>query len=191
MKKIIIVGAGGHAKVIADAIDKSKYIIVGYIGKSSEIGNKILDIPVIGDDAALQELFNVGVKNAVVGIGHMGNYLIRERIFNNLDSLGFELDNVIHTSTCIAKSVKLGKGNVILGGAIINADTVIGNNCIINTGAIIEHDCSIDDNVHIASGSVVYGDSKIHTNALIDTGAIITQGKVIEPNAIIFPGTVC
>lgn len=191
MKKIIIIGAGGHAKVIADAIDKSKYFIVGYIGKSSEIGNKPLDIPVIGDDTCLQEMFHNGVENAVLGIGHMGNYMIRERLFNHLESIGFELNNIIHQNTCIANSVKLGKGNVILSGAIINADTVIGNNCIINTGAIIEHDCCVGDNVHIASRSIVYGECNVHTNCLIDTGAVITQGKIIGSNTIITPGTVC
>lgn len=190
MKKIVIIGAGGHAKVIADAIDKSKYLISGYIGKPSEIGRKLLGLPVIGDDTCLYELLNNGVKSAVVGIGHMGNYVIRERIFNNLILMGFDLENIIHPNAYIANSVKMGKGNVILSGAIINADTIIGNNCIINTGAIVEHDCKISNNVHIASGSIVYGESSIHNNCLIDTGAIITQGRIIEPNTVIAPGMI-
>lgn len=167
-KKIVLIGAGGHAKVIIDILVKyEEYEIIGCLDKSYREKQKILGYDVIGDDSVIQNLYNGGVKNAFVALG---NNKLRYEISKDLISKGFTLINVISKNSYIADSVKLGYGIAIMPGAIINSNTIIGNNVIINTNASIDHDCNIGDNCHIAPGASLSGYINLGTGAFLGTG---------------------
>jgi len=193
MKELVMVGGGGHAKVLLEILLRSKaYKIVGLTDPKAElIHQKVLGVPVMGNDQVLPELRRVGVKYAFVGIGSVGrNFARRAATYEKLKRLGFKLPNIIHPTAVIAQGVRLGAGNAILAKAIINAGVCLGNNTIINSGAIIEHDCMIADHVHVATGAMLAGGVEIGEASHIGIGAIIKQGVRIGKNVVVGAGAV-
>lgn len=191
LNKVVILGAGGHAKVVAECIDKERYEIVGYLDKDHlHIGEMIEGIPVIGQDSSPNYWRTKGIEGCIVGIGHIGNYRIRNCLFEMYYAEGFSMINAIHKTSCISMSVKIGKGNVIMPKVIINANAKIGNNTIINSAAVIEHDVVICDGVHVAPGCTVCGATHIGSNTFIGAGSTIIQGLQIGANSIIGAGSV-
>ena len=190
MEKIVLVGGGGHCKVIIDIIkSNNEYEIIGVTDEKG-IGNKILDVPIVGDDHILLELYSKGVKNAFVCIGAINNIKIRADIYNKLKTIGFNLPTLIHKEAVVSPYAKVSNGTCIMAGAVINPDSIIGENCIINTGAVIEHDCLIGRNVHISPKSCILGGCKIGSNTHIGAGSTILQGITIGHNVIIGAGAV-
>lgn len=190
MEKIVLVGGGGHCKVIIDIIKSNKkYEIIGITDKNS-IGGKILDLPIIGNDHILLELYSKGVKNAFVCIGAINNIKIRDDIYNKLKTIGFNLPTLIHKEAIVSPYAKVGNGTCIMAGAVVNPDSTIGENCIINTGAVIEHDCFIGKNVHISPKSCILGGCKIGDNTHIGAGSTLLQGVDIGDNVVIGAGAV-
>lgn len=192
MKKIIIVGGGGHARVIIDILLKIPDVeIIGITEVRKELhGTFLLDIPVRGDDSILPQLLKKEDTSAIIGVGSIGDTALRAKLFEEVKAMGFTFINVIHPYSCINSRVVLGEGNVIMAGAIINPDVVIGNNTIINTGVIIEHDCIIEDNTHISLGVKLGGGIKIGKNSHIGIGATIIQGINVGKNVIVGAGSV-
>lgn len=190
-EKIIIIGAGGHAKVVYDCINKDRYNIVGFVDKDITcIGKKILDNVIIGDDTVPGNWIRQGIKCCIMGIGHVGNYKIRNQLFELYQRDGFDFINAIHHSSTISNYVKIGIGNVIMPQAIINAGVVIGNNNIINSGATIEHDGIIGDGVHIAPGCSISGGVSVGDNTFIGVGSVVSNDVYIGSNSIIGAGAV-
>ncbi len=191
MEKIVLVGAGGHCKVIIDIIKSvSKYDIVGVTDKDY-IGDKfVLDIPIIGDDSILEELHNTGVKNAFVCVGALQNILTREKIYNNLKAIGFSIPVLIHKDAMVSPYANVAGGTCIMPGAIINPGAYIEENCIVNTGAVIEHDCKLQRNTHISPKACLAGGVSIGRNTHVGMGSSIIQSVHIGNNVIIGAGAV-
>lgn len=182
-KDVIIIGAGGHAKVIADIIYESGDNLIGFLddnlankGKEIYLGKKV-----IGTTKDI-EIYN---KNYfIIGIG---NNSIRKKI-NNENNL--KLYTAIHPSAIIAEDVKIGTGSVIMAGVVINPGTVIGKNCIINTCSSLDHDNLLEDYVHISPGAHLAGTVTIKEGTWICTGAIVKNNITIGKNNIIGAGGV-
>lgn len=182
-KDVIIIGAGGHAKVIADIIYKSGDNLIGFLddnlankGKEIYLGKKV-----IGTTKDI-EIYN---KNYfIIGIG---NNSIRKKI-NNENNL--KLYTAIHPSAIIAQDVKIGTGSVIMAGVVINPGTVIGKNCIINTSSSLDHDNLLEDYVHISPGAHLAGTVSVKEGTWICTGATIINNITIAQNNIIGAGSV-
>lgn len=192
MKKLILIGAGGHAKTVIDILKKNEEVdIVGLVAKdTNEIGKKILSVPVIATDEQLIDLFMQGVKYALVAVGSVGDNFLREKLYNKVGKIGYTFINAFHPSAVISDYAKFGIGNVVMSGALIGPDVQIGNNVIVNTGSIIEHDSIIENHVHIAPGVKIAGGVKIKEASHIGIGAVIIQGVKIGENALIGAGTV-
>ncbi|AEX85662.1 sugar O-acyltransferase, sialic acid O-acetyltransferase NeuD family [Marinitoga piezophila KA3] len=190
-EKIILVGGGGHCKVVASIIfEKNEYEIIGISDLKTEIGKEIMGIKINYIDEQLEELYKTGIKNAFVTVGSVGNPDLRIKLFKKLKDIGFNLPVIISKHTIISKDVSIGEGTVIMPGVIVNPGVKIERNCIINTGAIIEHDCIIEDNVHIAPGVTLSGGVKIGENSHIGTGTSIIQNIEIGKNVLIGAGSV-
>lgn len=190
MKKIVLVGGGGHCKVIIDLLQKMKeYQIVGITEKDIKV-EKVLDIPVIGDDIILEELYNKGVNYAFISLGAIDNLLRRKALFEKVKTIGFQFPVLIHPSAIISQYAKIGEGSCLMAGAIVNADAQIGENAIINTGTIIEHDCIVGNNVQISPGAILAGQVEVKDNTFIGMGCKIKQGITIGENTIIGAGSV-
>lgn len=193
MEKIVLVGAGGHCKVIIDIIKSvSKYDIVGVTDRAyvSSEDKFVLDIPIIGDDSRLEELYNSGVTNAFVCVGALQNIALRHVIYNKLKDIGFNIPVLIHKNSIVSPYASIASGTCVMAGAIINPGALIGENCIVNTGAVIEHDCKVQWNTHISPRACIAGGVDIGYNTHIGMGSSIIQTVHIGNNVIIGAGAV-
>lgn len=185
MDDIVLVGFGGHAKSVADCIEREgKYHIVGYTD-SEERKSKY---KYLGADDILQNLFEAGVKNAVVGIGFIGKGGLRERIYNNLKRVGFNLPVIIDPSAVISDSVNIDEGSFIGKCAVVNAGVEIGKMVIINTKALVEHGCQIGDFSHVSVAAVLCGQVKVGKSAFIGANSTVIQCREIKENQIVPAG---
>ncbi len=190
--QVVGIGAGGHAKVLIEALRLlGRYEVVGLLDPNRELWEtRILDIPVLGDDTQLSVLRDRGLQHAFIGVGSVGDPRIRRRLYERARSSGFEIVRIIHPAAWIAPSSMLGHGLAVMARAVINAATKVGDNVIVNTGAIIEHDCLIGDHVHIATGALLAGTVTVEEGAHVGLGAVIRQGVRIGRGAIVGAGAV-
>lgn len=194
MDKVILIGGGGHAKVIIDALQlMGHYSISGIIEKGEKaVGGDVLGVPIIGTDKALAGIRAQGILNAFIALGSTKSRdnFRRARLFQEARAIGFNIINIIHPSARISRYIIIGDGNAVLADAVINAGSQIGNNVIINTGAIVEHDCIIADHVHIATGARLCGGVSIGRCSHVGAGATIIQGIRIGSDVTIGAGAV-
>ncbi|GAA0083777.1 hypothetical protein UT300007_02160 [Clostridium sp. CTA-7] len=191
MKKIILIGGGGHCKSVIDSIKKSnEYEIVGIIDTCEKIGMKISSIPIIGDDNDLINIYKSGVKHAFITIGSIGNCSLRKKIYDNIISIGYSVPSIIDNYSILADNVVIDSGCYIGKGAIINSDCKVGKMSIINTAAVVEHECKIGEYVHIGPGSVLSGNITIGNYTHIGIGSSIIQGISIGEECLIGAGSV-
>ena len=185
-KKVVIIGAGGHAKVIADIIEKSGDEIVGFLDDNKKIGTTIInDYKVIGD---LNNRFAMAVtKENLEFIIAIGDNKKREEISH---SPNLKFYTAIHPSAQIGLDVEIQEGTVIMANACINSSAKIGKHCIINTGAIIEHDNIIEDFVHISPNVALGGTVKIGKSTHVGIGSTIKNNITICENCKIGAGAV-
>jgi len=191
MEKIIIMGGGGHAKVLIDLIRAAhSYEIIGIIDKKIPKGKKVCGIPVLGDDTELESVLKKGISNICIGVGTVTNNDIRKKLYTEARNKGFSIPSLIHPQTIIAADTHLEDGTQIMAGAIIQTHTRIAENSIINTGARIDHDCAIGSHVHIAPGTILSGTITVGDGAFIGTGAVVIQSISIGEKALIGAGAV-
>lgn len=187
---VILLGAGGHAKVLLDALMLADIVVTGIVDPVLAGTSTIWrGIPVVGNDDDLLKLKPDQVI-LVNGAGSLPSNSLRQQLFSRFTEAGFRFMNVVHPSAMIGAGVELAEGVQVMAGAILQADTTIGKNSIINTGAIIDHDCAIGSDVHIAPGVVISGGVRIGNGAHIGTGASIIQGVTIGECAVVGAGTV-
>jgi sugar O-acyltransferase (sialic acid O-acetyltransferase NeuD family) len=181
MKKIILVGGGGHCKSCLDVIEnENKYKVRGIIDKKKKY---IFDYKVFPESYLNKRL----IKNnyAFVTVGQIKNYKVRVKLFNKLKDLGFKIPSIISPSAYISKHAVIGEGTIIMHGVIVNAGAVIGNNCIINTNSLIEHDVVIGDHTHISTEATINGGVTIGDKVFIGSRSIIKDNISIENCSIV------
>ena len=188
--KMIIVGGGGHAKVVIDAAKLSgAYDICGIVDPKLPEGASVLGVKAVGGDEKLTQLFGKGIKYAFIGIGSVGECNVRKIIYGKLMKIGFCLPTVKHPDAVVSDDVELGEGTFIAAGVVINPGTKIGKNAIINTSSSIDHDCIIGDFVHIAPGVTLSGGVKVGDETHIGVGATIIQDINIGRGRIVKAGS--
>lgn len=190
--RCIILGGGGHARVLIDCLRESGLVeIEGVLdADSSRRGQKILDVPVLGDDDLLGELAAGGVTHFVVGLGGVGDNGPRRRLFEMGCSCRLTPLTVRHPSAMVSRWARIGPGCQLLPGSIVNAGATLGKNVIVNSGAIVEHDCVIGDHVHIATGAKLASTVQAGAGAHVGAGATVKQSMRIGEGAIIGAGAV-
>jgi sugar O-acyltransferase (sialic acid O-acetyltransferase NeuD family) len=186
-EKIILIGSGGHAKVLIDIIQKSKqYDIAGYV--DFEDFGEIFGVKYLGNDSCLIDLYNKGINKVVIGIGQIGVTKKRLEFVDKLKKIGFCFPSIIAQSAIINRDVSLGKGTQVLDSVVINCCTAIGDFTIINTNAIVEHDCKIGIFCHIATGAVISGGVEIGDYSMIGSNAVVVQYRKIVAECMIGSG---
>lgn len=189
-QSVIVLGGGGHAKVLIDALLNQNVSIIGYTDQNPEkIGKKVFDVSCLGDD---QIIFGYSADSIrlVNGIGSIATTDLRKMLFQKFKDRNYSFLNVIHSSAVIASDVILSEGVEVMAGAIIQTGCEIGNNSIINTKASVDHDCRIGSHVHIAPGVTLSGGVTVEDGVHIGAGATIIQGVKIGRNSIIGAGAV-
>ncbi len=185
---IIILGAGGHAKVLIDTLLLRAIEIAGIVDPDrKKHGTTILGIPVIGNDDAVFKQ-GPGAVMLVNGVGSIKQPALRRQLFDTFKARGFTFASVLHPSAVIAADIVLAEGVQIMAGSVIQAGSTIGRNVIINTKASVDHDCTIADHVHIAPGVTLSGNVVVEESVHVGTGAIVMQGIHIRKNSIIGAG---
>ena len=189
MEKIIILGRGGHAKSIIDAIEEQgKYEIAGYIVNDDVHIEEIEDYPIVGKDEDLKNIFQQGIRHAAVGIGFLGKGAVREKLYRTLKEIGYSLPVICDPTAVVSKKAVINEGTFIGKRAVINADVKIGKVCIINTGAIVEHDSKVGDFSHISVGTVLCGNVSVGCGAFVGANATVIQGRSVGDKCIVGAG---
>lgn len=186
---VVIIGGGGHAKVLAEVLMKLDINIIGYIDVSVT-GLRVSDrnIKYLGNDDCIEQ-YNKNDVMLVNGIGSTRETGLRRQIFKKYKTKGFKFYSIFHGSATISSDVSSGEGVQVMAGAIIQPGTKIGDNTIINTGASIDHDCIIGQNVHISPGVTLSGGVAIHDNVHVGVGTNIIQGITIGKGTTIGAGS--
>jgi len=185
-RPIVIVGAGGHAAVIIEALrDGGAFDPAAIVDPSPGAGD-VLGVPVVGADEALPGLRSQGLDAAVVAIGANA---LRQKLGAGLLALGFELPPVIHPSAIVAASAAVGAGAVVMARACIGARAEVGELAVINTGAIVEHDNRIGAAAHIAPGVALGGGVIVGERSLVGIGGAARPGVRIGADVIVGAGS--
>jgi acetyltransferase EpsM len=186
--RIVIVGAGGHARVVSDLIRRAgQYRIAGYLDgmNPGRRGASFADGTILGGLEQLERLAADGVAWAFVAVGDCD---ARLELGARLAAAGFRLPALVHPSAVRGGDVQIGDGTVLVAGAIVNPGARIGSHVIINTGASVDHDCLVDDGVHIACGARLAGRVQVGRGAWIGLGALVKEGVHIGAGTIVGAG---
>jgi sugar O-acyltransferase (sialic acid O-acetyltransferase NeuD family) len=177
-KEVLVVGAGGHAKVVIDVLRSSGWQVRAVFDDNvHRHGSPFHDAVVAGATADVAGYAaQHGLQYFIVAIGAND---ARLKIAAQLEAQGLQAVTAVHPSAVLAPSVRIEAGTVVMPGACINADTRIGHHVIINTRASVDHDCVIGDGVHIGPGSVLCGGVKIGAATLVGAGAALTPGVAV------------
>jgi UDP-N-acetylbacillosamine N-acetyltransferase len=188
-ERVIIYGAGGHARVVADILRLTGFEVAGFIDElnPNRRGESFCGAPVLGGAGELETLPAQNVRKAIVAFGDNAR---RVTLGNRLESSGFEMVTAIHPSAVIAGDASLGAGSVVMAGSVINSNTVVGRHVIVNTRAGIDHDCNIAEGAHIGPGANIAGDVRIGRCTWIGIGATIIDHKQIGAGSVVGAGAV-
>lgn len=177
MKKLVIIGASGHGKVIADIAVKNGYEDIVFLDDNDDI-KECAGFPVVGKSCDALKIDG----DKIVAIG---NAFIREKLCKKINCV-----TLIHRNAVISRRVEIGEGTVVMAGAVINSDTKIGKGVIVNTGSSVDHDCVIEDYCHISVGAHVAGTCRIGEKTWIGAGATVSNNVNICGNCMIGAGAV-
>ena len=178
--KLMIIGASGHGKVIADIASLTGYQEIEYLDDATRPA-----IPTVGTVADFPQFLNS--HNFIVAIG---NNAIRERITRQLQESKAKLATLIHPAAVIGSGVTIGDGTVVMAGAVINADATVGMGSIINTGSSVDHDCTVGDFVHVSVGARLAGTVTVDDRTMIGAGAVVINNRSVCADCMIGAGAV-
>lgn len=189
IRPVIVIGGGGHAKVLIDILLIRGNEVLGYSDvDTNQKGTKLLGVPMIGDDNIVLEHKPESVE-LVNALGSVRLPAKRKNLFDKFKDRGFTFASVIHPSAVIASDVEIREGAQIMAGAIIQPGSRIGLNTIVNTKTSVDHDCIIGDHVHLAPGTTISGGVTVGAGVHIGVGATVIQGVRIGDNSLIGAGS--
>ena len=180
VNSLIIIGASGHGKVVADIAKLVGYADIIFLDNNTEI-KECAGYPILGSDARLKDF--EGDVFIAVGASKARKTLMERYADRTYPTL-------VHPNAVIAEGVTIGDGSVVMAGAIINPSSIIGRGCIVNTSSSIDHDCVVGDYSHIAVGAHLCGTVEVGENCWIGAGAVVSNNIAIESDATIGAGAV-
>jgi sugar O-acyltransferase (sialic acid O-acetyltransferase NeuD family) len=187
MPKLLVVGAGGHGKVVADtAYEEGRWDKIAFLDDRYPKLNVSLLWPVLGKleqaQVFLKEYSDVAVA--------VGNNRLRVELIDRFSKVGFLLPAIVHPSAFVSRSAVIGAGSVLFAQAAVNAGAKIGIGSIVNTGATIDHDCIVADGVHISPGAHLAGTVKVGKCSWLGIGCSVIQQLSIGENVLVGAGAV-
>lgn len=186
-QRIAVFGAGGHGKVVVDAIERNAGLAVAcVVDDHPQPGAAVLGHAVAGGREALLAR-REEIDGVIVAIG---DNRARREVARWVEAQGLALKGVAHPAAVVAPSASIGDGVLIMPGAVVNADAIIGANAIINSGAVIEHDCDVGEGVHVAPGAVLCGGACVGAGTLVGAGAVVLPGVRVGASLLVKAGTV-
>jgi len=187
---LIILGAGGHAKVLVDTLLSAGRVTYGLTDADSAKAHiSILGVPVIGGDEQVLTFAPETVR-LINGLGSVRVTSMRRQLFDKFKCKGYSFEQVVHASAVLASGVVLDEGVQIMAGVVLQTGCHIGTNVIINTRATVDHDCVIANHVHISPGAILCGNVQVGEGSHIGAGATVIQGVRIGSNCMVAAGAV-
>jgi UDP-perosamine 4-acetyltransferase len=183
---IVVVGAGGHAKVCIELLRAMGEDVAFCIGGDDAVGDCV-GVPVLAGDDHIAELRARGFDRAFIAVG---NNRVRRKLGDDVAAAGYRLVNAVSPTAVVSPSARLGTGIAIMAGVVINAESTIGDLAIINTGATVDHDCAIGEAAHIAPQSALAGNVTVGTCSFLGIGTTVIPGCAIGDEVTIGAGGV-
>jgi sugar O-acyltransferase (sialic acid O-acetyltransferase NeuD family) len=189
---VIVIGAGGHASVVADALLTLGHIVIGFTDAASERhGSLVCGLPVLGDDSVLTG-YRADEVVLANGIGSLGGEPVplRQRLQDGLEARGWSFCQVIHPTAVVSRFAHLGDGVQVMAGSVVQAGAALGKGTIVNTAAVVEHDVTLGAWSHVAPRAVVCGNTRVGAASHIGAGATVRQGLDLGPVTLVGAGAV-
>lgn len=191
MQDIVVIGAGGHAKVVVDAIAAGQeFRTVAVCALADEVGGEVLGVPIVGTNEDLPRLRAEGTTFAAIGIGSVGNTDARAAAVTAARAAGLNMPAIVHPRAIVSTHAELGEGVFVAAGAVIGPGARVGAFALVNTGVIVDHDCEIGEFVHLSPGVALSGGVRIGDGTHVGTGVATIQYLSIGSDVLIGAGAV-
>ena len=185
MKRLLIIGAGGHGRSVAEAVLASgEHIVAGFLDDAFPELKWVWDVPVLGKVADLAQ-WRDEADYAFVAIG---NNALRQRVVAGLRATGFLLATVLHPRAIVSPTAVIGEGSTIMAGGIIGTEARLGDGVIVNCAAVVDHHCHVGDFGHLGVNSAMAGGSVLGAAAWMQAGSALGYGVEIEAGHVLEPG---
>jgi UDP-perosamine 4-acetyltransferase len=186
--EIVVVGGGGHAKVVITVIRKlGKYKLLGYTDLKDQ--GILFDAPYLGSDSALESLkANSTQLSLALGVGQVGLGNRRRELWETLRTFAMDFPPLISPDAVVNERVSIADGAVVFDGVVINTGARLGRGVIVNTNSTVEHDVVLEDWVHVAPGATVCGGTRVGAYSMIGAGAVVIEGREIAAGCMIGAG---
>ncbi len=180
-RRLLVLGAGGHARAVADLAAACGRSIAGFVGARGAPAAA----DVIGSDDDLARLFaEQRFDEAIVGVGNT-TLARRPELFARLRELGVPTLKLVHPSAVVSRSATIGLGSALFPLVVVGADASVGENAVIYSGSVLEHGCRIGDHAYLAPGVILCGDVCVEAGAFVGAGAVVVPGVVIGKDAVV------
>ena len=179
---VVVIGAGGHAKVCIELLRAGGRKVAGVVGPDAA---PVLGAPVLGGDDDLPHLHGEGLREAFVAVGDNAR---RVALGRAAQAAGFTLVNAVSPQAVVSPSATLGEGVAVMAGAVVNADARIGDFAVINTRASVDHDSVVEEGAHLAPGATLAGGVRVGAGALVGVNAAVIQAVSIGAGAFVGAG---
>ena len=184
MSALLVIGAGGHGRVVADAaLTTGAWTTVCFVDDRAEVGDS-LGLNVVGTFADLERLVT---KYQSVAIG-LGEAQLRLQLIDRCGEIGFELPIVVHRSAAVSRFASIGAGSVLFANTAVNPGVILERGCIVNSGATVDHDCSLGEGVHVCPGAHLAGNVRVGARTWIGIGSCVKQGISLGSDVIVGAG---
>lgn len=185
MKRLLIIGAGGHGRAVAEAVQMAAaWQIAGFIDDGDPPRPPFGEVPLLGKLSLLEQ----GRSLADAVIVAIGNNQARERLLARAAKFGFEIVSICHPMSYVAPSAGLGAGCAVMAGAVVGTEAVIGQGVIVNCGGVVDHHCHIGDFGHVGTNAAMAGGSALGRSAWMQAGSALGYGVRVPEGDVLAPG---
>lgn len=184
--QIVVFGASGHGKVVADAARSMGFELVGFIDDAPErVGTMLRNVPVFQFAEFLEARERWPGIQVALGVG---SNAAREKCHARLREAGVPVATIVHAASTVAPTSTIGEGSVLMAGAVVNPDATVGAGCIVNTGAVVEHDCVLGNYAHLSPNAALGGNVWLGDRTHLGLGAVAIPGVRVGHDVVVGAG---
>lgn len=184
--RLLVVGAGGHGRSVAEAAELSGHFeVVCFLDDSLPVGETVLGVPVLGPVTSMAH-YRARADQAIVAIG---NNAARERLMQQLTAVGFDLATIVHPRAIVSPSAILGAGSALMACAIVGTEARLGVGAIVNSGAVVDHHAVVEDFGHLGVNASMAGGTVLGRGAWLQVGSALGYGVIVAAGEVLLPGT--
>jgi len=185
MRRLLIVGAGGHGRSVAEAVLLgSDWELAGFVDDGWPASKDVWGHPVLGDTRALAAVR----ESASFAIVAIGNNAVREGLHRRLREAGFDLATVIHPKAVVSPRARLGAGCAVMASAVVGTEASLGEGVIVNCAAVVDHHCRVEDFGHLGTGACMAGGTVMGRSAWMQAGSSLGYGLKVAVGEVLLPG---